>query len=80
MAQKQMDDEAKYFNEWKTKYGVALKELTSEERKLNTEAVKKAQEYMLKKQESEGHGAARKVWDYFMAARKKYEGEKARKK
>jgi hypothetical protein len=80
MAQKQMDDEAKYFNEWKTKYAVVLKELTPEERKLNTEAVKKAQEYMLMKQESDGHGAVRKVWDYFMAARKKYEGERAKKK
>jgi TRAP-type C4-dicarboxylate transport system substrate-binding protein len=80
MAQKQMDDEAKYFNEWKTKYGVLLKELTAEERKLNTEAVKKAQEYMLKKQESDGHGAVRKVWDQFIAARKKYEDERAKKK
>jgi TRAP-type C4-dicarboxylate transport system substrate-binding protein len=80
MAQKQMDDEAKYFNEWKTKYGVLLKELTAEDRKLNTEAVKKAQEYMLKKQESDGHGAVRKVWDQFMAARKKYEDERAKKK
>lgn len=80
MAQKQMDDEAKYFNEWRTKYGVALKELTPEEQKINANAVKQAQEYMLKKQESEGHGAVRKVWDFFMAARTKYEAERAKKK
>lgn len=80
MAQKQMDDEAKYFKEWNTKYGVTLKSLTPQEQKINLEAGKQAQEYMLKKQESDGHGAVRKVWDYYMTARKKYEGERAQKK
>lgn len=80
MAQKQMDDEAKYFNEWNTKYNVAIKPLSPEDQKINIEAGKKAQEYTLKKQESEGHGAVRKVWDYYMAARKKYEDERAKKK
>jgi 3-deoxy-D-manno-octulosonate 8-phosphate phosphatase KdsC-like HAD superfamily phosphatase len=80
MAQKQMDDEAKYFKEWNTKYGVTLKQLTPEEQKINLEAGRQAQEYLLKKQESDGHGAVRKVWDSFMAARKKYEDERAKKK
>ena len=65
---------------WNTKYGVTLKSLTPEEQKINLEAGKQAQEYMLKKQESDGHGAVRKVWDYYMAARTKYEDERARKK
>ncbi len=79
MAQKQMDDEQKHFNEWKTKYGVTLQNLTAADQKINIDAGQKAQEYMLKKQESEGHKAVRKVWDYYTTARKKYEGERAKK-
>ena len=43
-------------------------------------AGKNAQEYLFKKQEADGHKAARKVWDYYVTARTKYEDERAKKK
>ena len=79
MAQKQWDDEQKYYKEWNAKYGVTIKPLSPEDQKTNLEAGKKAQEYFLKQQESSGHGAARKVWDYYMGARLKYEAERVKK-
>ena len=80
MAQKQMEDEQKHFNEWNTKYGVMLKNLTAADQKINLDAGLKAQEYMLAKQESDGHKNVRKVWNYFVTARTKYEDERAKKK
>ena len=75
-----MDIESNYLREWETKYGVTMKYLTPEDQKINFEAGKRAQEYFLKKQESEGHTAAPKVWNYYMNALKKYEDQRARKK
>ncbi len=80
MAQKQYDDEQNYYKEWNAKYGVTIKNLSPGDQKLVNDAAKNAQEYMVKKQESEGHKATGKVWNYFMAARKKYEDERAKKK
>ena len=80
MAQKQFDDEQKYYKEWNTKHGVTIKKLSAGDEKLVKEARQKAQEYMLKKQESGGVKGTRKVWDYYMTALKKYEAERAKKK
>ena len=80
MAQKESDDEVKYYKEWNTKHGVTIKSLSPEDQKINIEAGKVAQEFFLNQQESKGYPAARKVWDYYMAARLKYEAERAKKK
>jgi len=80
MAQKESDDEVKYYKEWNTKHGVTIKGLSPEEQKINVEAGKAAQEAFIKQQESKGAPAARKVWDYYMAARLKHEAERAKKK
>jgi TRAP-type C4-dicarboxylate transport system substrate-binding protein len=80
MAQKESDDEVVYYKEWNTKHGVTIKSLSPEEQKINVEAGKAAQESFIKQQESKGAPAARKVWDYYMAARLKYEAERAKKK
>jgi hypothetical protein len=44
------------------------------------EAGQKATDFILKKQEADGIKGARKVWDYYMAALKKYEDQRAKKK
>ena len=80
MAKKQMEDEQKVFNEWKTKHGVELRNLSAADQKISMEAGKSAQEYIFKKQEADGHKDARKVWNYYVAARTKYEDERAKKK
>lgn len=80
MAQKQFDDEQKYYKEWNTKHGVTIKKLSAGDEKLVKEARQKAQEYMLKKQESGGVKGTQKVWDYYVTALKKYEAERAKKK
>jgi TRAP-type C4-dicarboxylate transport system substrate-binding protein len=80
MAKKQMEDEQKVFNEWKTKHGVELRNLSAADQKISMEAGKNAQDYIFKKQEADGHKDARKVWNYYVTARTKYENEQAKKK
>lgn len=67
------DGETTVREKWTTKYGVTFKELSPEDRKIFQEASDKATEYLLKKQEADGHTAARKVWNYYLNALKKYE-------
>jgi len=78
-SQKIQDDEGKYFREWQTKHGVTIRYPSPEDRQLILEACKRAQDYIIKKQESEGHTAAHKVWDYYTSALKKYEDQRAKK-
>jgi TRAP-type C4-dicarboxylate transport system substrate-binding protein len=80
MAQKQYDDEQVYYKEWNTKYNVVTRNLSDADQKTNISAIKTAQDYMVKKQESDGHKETRKVWDYYTTALKKYETERAKKK
>ncbi len=75
-----MDDEDKAYREWQTKYGVTIKHPSPDDQKLIQDASKKAIEYMLKKQESDGHTAVRKVWDHYTKALKKFEDQRAKKK
>ncbi len=75
-----MDLEGGFYREWETKHGVTLKKPSPEDQKIILEAGKRAQEDMIKKQESEGHKGARAVWDYYMTALKKYEDQRAKKK
>jgi TRAP-type C4-dicarboxylate transport system substrate-binding protein len=79
MAQKQYDDEQLYYKEWQSKYGVSIKELSDADRKANLDAIKVAQDFMVKKQESSGYKETGKVWAYYQAALKKYEDERAKK-
>jgi TRAP-type C4-dicarboxylate transport system substrate-binding protein len=65
---------------WTTQHGVTFKELSPEDQKIFTEASNRATEYLLKKQEADGHTAARKVWNYYLSALKKYEDQEAKKK
>ena len=65
---------------WETKHGVTFKEMSPEDQKIFVEASNKATEYLLKKQESDGHTAARKVWNYYLNALKKYEDQESKKK
>ena len=74
-----MQDENKTYREWQEKYNVTLKHPSPEDQKLIQDASKRAIEYMIKKQESDGHKGARKVWDYYMTALKKYEDQRAKK-
>ena len=75
-----MDDEGTTVNEWKTKHGVTFKVASPEDKKFILEAGNKANETMFKKQESDGHKGVREPWNYYQAARKKYEAERAKKK
>lgn len=75
-----MDLEASLYNEWQTKYGVKVQYPTPEDQAVITAAGEKANDTMIKKQESEGHKATRKVWDYYLKSLKKYEDERAKKK
>ena len=77
MAQKIQRDEAQYFREWETQHGVTIRHPSPEDRAKILDACHRAQEYIIKKQESEGHGAARKVWDFYTSALKKYEEKKS---
>jgi TRAP-type C4-dicarboxylate transport system substrate-binding protein len=79
-AQTLMDDEGVITNEWKTKHGVTFKDASPEDQKFILEAGNTANEQMFKKQESEGYKGVREPWDYFLKARKKFEGERAIKK
>jgi TRAP-type C4-dicarboxylate transport system substrate-binding protein len=79
MAQKIQGDEAQYLREWETKYGVTIRYPSPEDRQKILDACHKAQEYIIKKQESEGHAASRKVWDFYTSALKRYEEKKPAK-
>lgn len=79
MAQKQYDDEQLYYKEWKAKYGVDTKSLSAADQKANQNAIAVAQDFMIKKQESSGYKETRQVWEYYQAALKKYETERAKK-
>jgi TRAP-type C4-dicarboxylate transport system substrate-binding protein len=70
--------EEKVYVDWVMKHNVTLKALTPEESKVSIKAREEARKYMIKKQESEGHKAARKVWDYYSEALQKYTAERAR--
>jgi TRAP-type transport system periplasmic protein len=80
MAQKLMDDEEKYYKEWEIKYGIKRFDLSPEDQKTNIEAGKKAIEFTINKQESDGHSGARKLWDYYTNTLKKYEDQRVQKK
>ena len=53
---------------------------TPEEVRKSKAAGQKANAALIKKQESEGHLASQKVWDYYQAALKKHEEARAKKK
>jgi TRAP-type C4-dicarboxylate transport system substrate-binding protein len=72
--------EVGFFKEWETKHGVKIVYPSAEDQKALQKAGAEATDSILKKQESEGHKGARKVWDYYMAALKKYEDQRAKKK
>ena len=72
--------ETTILRDWANKYGVTIKYPSPEEKKIIVEAAQKGNETMLKQQESAGHTAVRKVWDYYKNALKKYEDERAKKK
>jgi len=74
------DGETTVRRAWETKHGVTFKELSPEDQKIFVEASNQATEYLLKKQEADGHTAARKVWNYYLSALKKYEDQEAKKK
>jgi TRAP-type transport system periplasmic protein len=79
-AQSLMDTESAVYREMETKYGVKIKYPSPEEQKILLEAGQKANESLLKKTESDGHTAARKVFEYYRKALKKYEDERAKRK
>jgi hypothetical protein len=74
------DLEAGFLRDWQTKQGVKVKYPSPEDQKALNEAGQKAADFIIKKQESDGDKAARKVWDYYMASLKKYEDQRAGKK
>jgi len=74
-AQDLMEIEGKNFREWETKHGIKMKNPSPEDQKIIADACQKAQDYMIKTQESQGAPGARKVWDYYVKALKKYEGQ-----
>ncbi len=74
------DLEVGFLRDWQTKHGVKIKYPSTEDQKALNEAGQKAIDFILKKQESEGHVGARKVWDYYMASLKKYEDQRAGKR
>jgi TRAP-type C4-dicarboxylate transport system substrate-binding protein len=65
--------EKEAFRDLETKYGSKFAYPSPEEQKILIEAGKKATEDTIKKQESEGHTAARKVIDYYQGALKRHE-------
>jgi TRAP-type transport system periplasmic protein len=75
-----MDYDAEMAREWETKHGLTRKYPTPEEQKLLLETGQKANETLVKQQESGGHTAAGKVLNFYMNALKKYEDERAKKK
>jgi TRAP-type C4-dicarboxylate transport system substrate-binding protein len=79
-AQGTMDLETVLYAEWQKKHGVKVQYPTPEDQKIIASAGKKANDAMIKKQESSGHLASQKVWDYYLKALKKYEDERAKKK
>jgi TRAP-type transport system periplasmic protein len=72
------DFEKEAFRDLETKYGSKFAYPSPEEQKILIEAGKKATEDTVKKQESEGHTAARKVIDYFQGALKRQEMQRAK--
>ncbi len=79
-AQQTMDLEGELAKKWQTQHKVKFQIPTAEDFKIIAAAGAKANAALIKKQESEGHAAARKVWDYYMASLKKYEDQRAKKK
>lgn len=79
-AQAQMDVEKENLKEWQTKYGATVKYPTPEEQKFLLEAGRKANDAFIKKQEAAGAPNARKVMEFYTAAFKKYEAERAKAK
>jgi TRAP-type C4-dicarboxylate transport system substrate-binding protein len=69
-----MEFEEGVIERWKTKYGVTFTELSKDDIATAANAGKEAQEWFIKKQESDGH-PARKVWDFYLQSYKKYEDE-----
>lgn len=69
-----MDFENGVIENWRKKYGVTVSELSQEDIDLAAKAGKEAQEWFIKKQESDGY-PARKVWNYYLDSYKKYEDE-----
>jgi TRAP-type C4-dicarboxylate transport system substrate-binding protein len=74
------DFEGGYYREWETKHGVKIVNPSPEDQKALQEAGKKATDFILNKQEAEGHKGARAVWNYYMTALKKYEDQRAKRK
>jgi len=64
---------------WAKENGVTIRYPSPEEEKAIREAAEKARESYFQKQEAAGH-PARKVWDYYRTAFKKYEDQAAKKK
>lgn len=79
-AQTLMDDEAAIRTEWKTKHGVSFFDTSPADEKFILDAGNTANEQLFKKQEADGHKGVRETWAYYLAARKKYEAERAGKK
>jgi TRAP-type C4-dicarboxylate transport system substrate-binding protein len=74
------DLEVGFYRDWETKHGIKIVYPSPEDQKALNEAGQKATDFILKQQESGGHKGARKVWDYYMTALKKYEDQRAKKK
>jgi len=73
------DVESTIASKWAKEYGVTIRYFSPEDYKMMTEAAEKARESFFQKQEANGH-PARKVWDYYRKALKKYEDQAAKKK
>ena len=69
-AQDLMDIEGNIFREWETKYGIKMKSASPEDQKTIAEACRKAQDYMIKTQETQGAPGVQKVWEYYLRALK----------
>ena len=78
-AQDLMDVEGNYYREWETKYGIKMKNPSTEDQKIITDACKRAQDYMVKTQESQGAPGVQKLWDYYLATLRKYETQGTKK-
>jgi TRAP-type C4-dicarboxylate transport system substrate-binding protein len=78
-AQMTMDLEAVLYKEWQTKHGVKVQYPTPDDQKIIEAAGQKANAAHIKTQESAGHLASQKVWDYYLAALKKHEDARAKK-
>jgi TRAP-type transport system periplasmic protein len=79
-AQETMDLEGVLAKKWQTQHKVNFQIPTAEDFKIIEAAGTKANAALIKKQESEGHVASQKVWDYYQAALKKNEEARAKKK